>query len=64
MAFYSDDDGAVWVDDHKDEGSMRCIVDPDCDEDRPTAGILVRAADVRESYGPLVEVRPTGWEVV
>ncbi|MER6485702.1 hypothetical protein ABT264_19365 [Streptomyces virginiae] len=64
MSYWSDGDGAVWVDDHKQEGGMRCLTDPDTEEDSPTAGIWVHADEVREAYGPLVEVRPIGWEEV
>lgn len=64
MAFYRDEAGAVWVDDHKEPLRMRCVLDPDYVDDSPTAGIAVVADDVRDSYGPLVEVRPTGWEAV
>lgn len=61
MAFYLDADGAVWQDGARD--ALYCIVDPDYDPDG-AIGIPMERDDVARNYGPLVEVRPTGWEAV
>jgi hypothetical protein len=40
-----------------------CVVDPDHDPDG-AVGIPLEREDVERSWGPLVEVRPIGWEAV
>lgn len=61
MAFYQDSDGAIWQDGKGD--ALYCVVDPD-DGDNGGIGIPLEPEDVERQWGPLVEVRPTGWEVV
>ncbi|MET9816924.1 hypothetical protein [Streptomyces sp. NPDC006355] len=61
MAFYRDDDGAIWQDGHPDV--LYCIVDPD-DEPNTKIGIPIPWYEVSDSFGPLISVRPTGWEEV
>jgi hypothetical protein len=61
MAFYRDSDGAIWQDGMDDR--LHCIVDPD-DEGDTAIGIPQPWYEVSESFGPIVEVRPSGWEEV
>lgn len=61
MAFYRDFDGAIWQEGHPDK--MYCIVDPDYEPDT-MIGIPFSVREVEDNFGPLVEVRPIGWEEV
>ncbi|MEU0912184.1 hypothetical protein [Streptomyces althioticus] len=60
MAFYRDEDGAIWQDGYPD--ALYCIDDPD--DDDSSIGIPMPWYEVSDSFGPLVKVRPTGWEEV
>jgi hypothetical protein len=65
VAFYRDGDGAVWVD--AGDERLACIIDPHYraeDTDGASVGEPFRAVQVAAAWGPLVEVRPTGWETV
>ncbi|MEU0860647.1 hypothetical protein ABZ352_35570 [Streptomyces griseofuscus] len=63
MAFYRDEDGAIWADCHATDG-LRCIVDPVRGlEDAGLVGVLTPRSVVEFMGGRLVEVRPT-WEEV
>jgi hypothetical protein len=65
MAFYRDEDGAVWLTGHVTAGDvLHCVFDPADVDDVPSVGLAVAGTRVRSSYGPLVEIRPTGWEIV
>jgi hypothetical protein len=59
MAFYRDVDGAIWQDGRN--GSMSCLFDPD-DPDDSSLGIPLAWHEVSDSFGPLIKVKPTGWE--
>jgi hypothetical protein len=63
MAFYRDDDGAVWV--TAAEGDqVHCLTDARVVDDSAFVGAAQPIDTVDRLFGPLVEVRPTGWEVV
>jgi hypothetical protein len=61
MAFYRDTDGAVWQDGMN--VALYCVLDPQYEPDS-MIGIPMPKEHVETVFGPLVEVRPTGWEVV
>jgi hypothetical protein len=61
MAFYRDVDGAIWQNGHPDV--VYCIVDPD-DDPNSIIGIPMDFPEVEKEFGPLVKVRPTGWEEI
>jgi hypothetical protein len=61
MAFYRDVDGAIWQSGRG--GSLYCIFDPEEPEDT-SIGISMHWYEVSDSFGPLITVRPTGWEEV
>lgn len=61
MAFYRDAEGAIWQDGMNQ--SLYCMVDPEYEPDC-AVGIPMPKEHVEANFGPLVEVRPTGWEAV
>jgi hypothetical protein len=62
VPFYRDADGAVWQDGA--HGSLYCIVDEPNEPDGGAIGLPMPRENVAARFGPLVEVRPTGWEAV
>lgn len=60
MAFFRDKDGAIWVEDVRDD-MMSCLFDPDYQIDAYMIGIRIIRGDVERDFGPLVRVEPTGW---
>ncbi|MGW6855836.1 hypothetical protein [Streptomyces xanthophaeus] len=65
MAYYRDGDGAIWIEGHRPD-QVYCLADPDFPEDADDAvlGIPMSKNDIRRTAGPLVPIRPTGWEEV
>lgn len=61
MAFYRDSDGAIWQDGWSEV--LYCIADPE-DGDDTMIGIPMDPSEVGDTFGPLVKVRPIGWEEV
>lgn len=64
MALYKDTTDAIWIDTLC--GSLACVIDP-LDIPGVEADVIGEPFDaefVRGTWGPLVEVRPTGWEEV
>lgn len=67
MAFYRDREGAIWIDGirRRDEPApIYCISDPTMPDDEPEIGLAMHRDEMAAQFGPLVEVRPTGWEEV
>ncbi|MYY03092.1 MULTISPECIES: hypothetical protein [unclassified Streptomyces] len=63
MPFYRDAGGAVWISDHRAR-KIFCVSDPTVEDDVPSVGLAMDPEEIAERFGPLVEIRPTGWEVV
>lgn len=64
MALYRDATDAIWVDTLS--GDVACVVDPQ-DVSNAEADVIGEPMErdyVSETWGPLVEVRPVGWEDV
>ncbi|MFB7823836.1 hypothetical protein [Streptomyces hydrogenans] len=63
MPFYRDRYGSVWVPAHQGD-ALHCLLDPTEENDTASIGAPLLSQDVRKFYGPLEEVRVTGWEEV
>ncbi|WP_369147087.1 hypothetical protein [Streptomyces sp. R44] len=63
MPFYRDRDGSIWVPDHRAD-RLFCLLDPTEEDDSASIGLAMLPDEVKAQFGPLDEVRATGWEEV
>lgn len=64
MAFYLDQEQAIWIDSGNDDDVIYCLIDPSLEGDDFSIGLPMNKAEVEEEFGPLKPVAPTDWHPV